>query len=207
MGMKNKKDYVKFLLPLVAVVVIVESVVLLTSLEKRRVEVKEMSEREVPVPVLVSEEEMEEPVLALSFATETRKMKVGEVYQVEVNVAGLEAVGLDSVELYVSYDPEVVAVDNLVFSTDLPKPVFSKISDKQKVVVVNYLVMEDGGFEVIEGGAVALMSFEVKPLKSGVFDLGFATGGEGQDSVTMFVESQTGKVVPFSVNKLNVEVE
>ena len=35
----NKRDYVKFLLPLVAVVVIVESVVLLTSLEKRQAKV------------------------------------------------------------------------------------------------------------------------------------------------------------------------
>jgi len=201
----NKKDYVKFLLPLVAVVVIVESVILLTGLEKRQVEVKEVSEKRVPV--VVPEKEAKEPALALSFATETRKMEVGNVYQVEVNVTGLEAVGLDSVELYVSYDPEAVVVDSLVFSTDLPKPVFSKISDKQKVVVVNYLVLEDGGFEIDEGAVVSLMSFEVEPLKSGVFDLGFATGEGEQDSVTMFIESQTGEALPFSVSKLNVEVE
>lgn len=201
----KKKDYVKFLLPLAAVVVIIESVVLLTGLEKRQAEVvKEVGWEKTPVEV--PEEEVE-PVLALSFATETRRMEVGHTYQVEVNATGLEAVSLDSVELYVSYDPEVITVDNLSFSADLPKPVFSKISEKQKVIVANYLVMEDGGFEVDGGGVVSLMSFEVTPLKSGAFDLGFATGKEGQDSVTMFVGSKTGKVLPFSGNKLNVEVE
>ena len=92
----NKKDYVKFLLPLVAVVVIIESVVLLTGLEKRQVEVKEVGWGKT---VTVSEEveEEKEAVLALSFATETRMMEVGKVYQVEVNVAGLETVALDAI--------------------------------------------------------------------------------------------------------------
>ena len=177
----NKKDYVKFLLPLVAVVVIIESIVLLTGLEKRQVEVKDISERRgVSVEL---EEEVGDPMLALSFATETRKMEVGNSYQVEVNVAGLEAVNVDSVELYVSYDPEVMAIDNLAFSADLPKPVFSKVSEKEEVVVVNYLVLKEGGFEIGEAEVVSLLSFEVKPLKSGDFDLGFATGEEGQSSV------------------------
>jgi len=202
----NKKDYIKFLLPLVAVVVIVESVVLLVGLEKRQTGVKEISEGRVSTKVLEKVVEVEtEPVLALSFATETRRMEVGNVYQVEVNATGLQAVSLDSVELYVSYDPEVFAVDNLAFSSDLPKPVFSKVSDKQKVVVVNYLVMKDGGFEIDEGEVVSLLSFEVEPLESGGFDLGFATGEGGQDSVTMFIESKTGEVLPFSISKLNIK--
>ena len=204
----NKKDYVKFLLPLVAIVVIIESVILLGGLENRQTKMKKtVAEKDVTeVSKKVVKEDVE-PVLALSFATETRKMEVGEVYQVEVNMAGLQTVSLDSAELYVSYDPEAFEINDLVFSSELPKPVFSKVSEKQKVVVANYLVMEDNGFEVDEGGVVSLLSFEVKPLKAGSYGLGFATGEEGGDSVTMFVESRTGEDLPFSISKLNVEVK
>lgn len=204
----KKEDYIKFLLPLVAVVVIVESVVLLMKVE----------ERKALAPADKGSAEVtgiqEEPLMALSFATETRKMEVGEKYLVEVNatgltpaVAGQAAVVLDSAELYVIYDPKAVSISGLSFSDKLPKPIFSKVSEKKELVAVTYLVMEEGGFELGEGETVSFLKFEVEPLVAGDYVLGFATGNAGEESVTMFVESKTGRVLPFSVNSLNVEVD
>lgn len=208
--MKKKQDYIKFLLPLVAVVVIIESVVLLMKVDGRK-PLSSATDELVMIEVTGTEEE---PQVALSFATETRKMEVGEKYLVEVNaiglapaVAGQAAVALDSAELYVTYDPKALGISELSFSDKLPEPIFSRVSEKKELVAVTYLVMEEGGFELGEGEAVSFLKFEVEPLAAGDYVLDFATGNAGEESVTMFVESKTGRVLPFSVSSLNIEVE
>ncbi len=202
----DKKDYVKFLLPLVAVVVVIESVLLIVGLDEKRV--GKVSEVELTQPAGLEGTQGEgEPALSLSFVTETRSMEVGEKYEVEVKATALYALPVDSVELYVSYDPEVLKISGLVPAEKLPEPVFSRVSEKKKVVVVTYLVTEKGGVAISSGEVVSLLKFEVEPLVKGDTELDFATGKEDGDSVTMFVESETGKVLPLTVNKLTIKVK
>ncbi len=203
-----KDDYLKYLLPLVAVVVIIESIVLITGMENKKKEMIPLTDEDVAESAVLEEEAWaEEPMLSLSFATESRRMETGQDYEVEVNLTALEAVRLDSLEVYVTYDPEVFDISGLTVNNDLPAPVFSEVSKKKNLVVVNYMVVDKDGYAVNEAKVVSLMSFMVRPLKVGSFDLGFATGAEGETSVTMFVGNGSGQALPFSVNGLNIEVE
>ena len=203
-----KDDYLKYLLPLVAVVVIIESIVLITGMEDKKKEMVALTDEDVRESVMLEEEALtEEPKISLSFATESRRMEMGQDYEVEVNLTALEAVRLDSLEVYVTYDPEVFDISGLTINNDLPAPVFSEISNKKDLVVVNYMVMDKDGYAMNEAKVVSLMSFMVRPLKVGSFDLGFATGVEGETSVTMFVGNENGQALPFSVNGLSIEVE
>lgn len=204
--MKKKQDYLKFLLPVVAVVVIIESVVVLGRLSKR--EKLERVEEPSQIVKEETEEAAAEPVAALSFATAEKKMEVGKEYVVEVNLTGLADISLDAIDIYVSFDPEKVAVaDDLVFSSSLEEPVFAKVSLKKKVIVANFLVTEGSGFQLAEGEVVDLLKFKMTPLQAGEMSLQFATGKEDKDSVTMFVESQTGRQLPWSASKLEVKAE
>jgi hypothetical protein len=203
-----KEDYLKYLLPLVAVAVIIESVVLITGMEDRKVEKMPIEERSVVESGMVKEGVPEgEPMVSLSFATESRMVEVGKDYKVEVNLTALKPVALDSLELYMTYDPEAFEISGLTTENDLPTPAFAKISDKQDLVVVNYMVMEEGGFVMDRAQVSPLMAFNIRPLKTGSFDLGFATGQDGETSVTMFVGNESGQALPFSVNDLNIKVE
>lgn len=203
-----KNDYLKYLLPLVAVVVIIESIMLITGMEDKEKEMMALTDKDVAESVMLEEETLaEEPMVSLSFATESRRMEVGQDYGVEVNLTALEAVRLDSLEVYVAYDPEVFDISGLTTNNDLPAPIFSEVSNKKNLVVVNYMVVDKDGYAMNEAKVVSLMSFRVRPLKAGSFDLGFATGVKGGTSVTMFVGSGNGQALPFSINGLNIEVE
>ena len=205
----NKKDYLKYLLPLVAVVVIIESIVLITGMEEKEKDFVPVNEEEVVESAMVEEQvpPAGEPVLSLSFATESRMMEKGKDYEVEVNLTALDDVTLDSLEVYVTYDPEAVELSELTFDNDLPDPVFSQVSEKKNMVVANYMVVASGGYMMDLSKVTSLMTFVVRPLRPGSFDLGFATGQEDKTSVTMFVGNGSGQALPFSLNDLNVEVE
>lgn len=197
----KKEDFIKFLLPLVAVVVIVESVALISGLEDKKKTIK---------PVAVTEEtenalEKEDPALGLSFATESKTMTVGKKYKIALNVVGMRDLSFDSAELYLSYDPELIEISNLSFSGKLPKPVFSKVSEKTSLVVVTYLITAENGVSLNQSDVLELMTFEVKALKVGQGQISIATGNDSEESVTMFVESKIGKVLPFSISSLEIE--
>lgn len=194
--MKQKK-YLMFLIPLVAVVVVVESIVLVSGLKKNQ------SVNGLPV----AQPTKTLPVLDIVFGGKT-EMKLGETSDVEVSVISKNDYSVDSIDLFIKYDKSAFDLSDLTPGNTLPKPNFSKISDKKSLVVVSYKIAEAEGFQIRKNEALSLVKFRVTPKKEGSFAFEVNTGEVDKESVTMFVK--TGRPVttlPFSSNKLTVQVE
>jgi hypothetical protein len=204
--MKEKK-FMGIIIPVVAILVILESVVLVNSLEQKgRQQVKIDNSINV-VDKVVENDKVEEPAtLELIFGTPNKTLSVGKKYPIELNLISKTTQSLDTAEIYIKYDPTAFVVSRLTFESKLTKPTFSKISEKQSVIVVNYLISEKNGVKLSASEILPLIKFDVVPKKTGDFEFEISTGNENKESVTMFIENATGKNLTYSSNKLDVQV-
>ena len=198
--MNENKNILKLVIPVVAIIVIFESVVLVNDLLKK----KEAVTQGTGVNQMVVDVTNNKPVLDLIFGTESKQMVVGKTYPVELNMLANTIKSVDSMSLYINFDQTAFEVTNLTFDNRLPKPSFSKISTQKNLIVVNYFVQDQSGYKIILNNTVALARFNVKPKKVGSFNFEINTGIADKESATMFIENATGKVLPFSSNKLTV---
>lgn len=194
----EKNKILKVLVPVVAVVIILESVLLVEGV---------VSKKKNTMVIDTKQEEIKNPAFDIGMKLDKSALTVGGLGKVEVTAKTKTARQLDNVNLYVQYDPSMVTVTNLVFPNKLPKPTYQKISDKRGMVVVNYYVTDKPeGYGMKAGESVVLATFEIQPKKTGVVDLEISTGNEMKESVTMIVENATGEALPFSSNKLSINV-
>jgi hypothetical protein len=200
---KNKKFF-DVLIPLIAFVIIVQSIVIVTSFKKA----SDANQDVVKKPTASEElEKKQDPVYNLVFSTPSTEMEKGKSYPVVLKALSDTNNAIDAVSLYIKYDKEAFTVSNLEFSDKLPKPGYSKISDKVGMVVVHYFVSEANGLAINKDETFDLLGFEIVPKKSGDFKFEISTGNDGLDSVTMIVDNATTKLLPISSNALNVEVK
>jgi hypothetical protein len=134
-------------------------------------------------------------------------MEKGKSYPVILKALSATDNAIDAVSLYIKYDKEAFAVSGLEFSDKLPKPGYSKISDKVGMIIVHYFITDSNGLSVKKDESFDLLGFEIVPKKSGDFKFEISTGNDGLDSVTMIVDNATTKLLPISSNALNVEVK
>ena len=197
--MKNNK-LAKILIPVIAVIVVIESIVLVSNLDKGNTGgiVNQSSQ-----PNSVSQKEVDNPVVDFVFATDTKEMKVGESYEVVLNLVAKEDFNLDGLEAYVNYDPEILTISKLNQGTVLPKA--DKLENVDGMVRSTFFIeTPQEGYVVKTGEIIKVLSFEVKPKIAGVSALELGTGNEGKQFVTMVVENATSKQLPFSGNKLEI---
>lgn len=201
-------DTVKFLIPLVAVVVIIESVVLVTGVLRKGTgsvvdnTVVVNGTKVSPVVTVVKTPTM----VDLVFEVGTRTMNVGKQYPVSLNMLTKKDYQVDTFDVYVKYDPLAVDVSGLTFDKRLGKPAFSKISKDKGLIVANVYMSDPKGVKVAMSEVLKMMSFSVTPKKSGLTTLEVSAGNANGESATMLVENGTSKVIPFSSNKLEVTV-
>lgn len=202
-------NYLKILIPVVAVLVIGESIILLSGITKK----EEVANTKVGnIPTVSTEEAtpssvVTDPDFNLVFGySGGSQMKVSQPSVVEVNLLGKNTRAVDSLNLYVKYDPKSFDIDNLTFDPKLPKPTFSKVSTAKGMVVVNFLISEAAGMEIAEGDSLTLVRFDAVPKTVGDFSFEISTGNGTNESATMFVENATAKVLPYSGSKLTVKV-
>jgi hypothetical protein len=200
--MKKDNKVVQFLVPVVAVVVLAESIMVISNLTNN----KTANVPAVPtaVPTVVAEA-TQSAVYAVTVTGE-KAMKLGQSGTVEVSATGNADESLDAVNVYLKYDPTAFDVSNLTFDKKLGTPAFSKVSQTTSLVVANFLISAPAGLKVGSGEALSLMKFSVKPIKTGDFDFEINTGSGGSEAKTMFVENGTSKILPFTANKLTVNV-
>lgn len=203
--MINKKS-LKIIIPLVAMVVLVESVVLVNSLEKQRKGGGDNGgaiERRVDVAKLTGGEKSEK--LTMKMEPENRDIKTGQTSFIDVILETTEKKSLDAVSVYVEIDPEMVALERVEVNNNLPKPIVAKVSKNGNVALVNYLISAPSGYQVEVGTRVALARIYFTPLKSGQTD--FKILGEGEsEAETMLVETGTSQVIPFTGHDLSVSI-
>lgn len=201
----NKKNILKYATPVIAVVVLLESLLLISNLKKKAVLIQEPV---VPVEQGgLNDNQMAEKLSNFEIAIEGEpEMKMSEMTEMEVKATAMSTKSLDSVNLYLKYNPAAFDISNLVFDDRLPVPTFNKVSTTKGMVVVNFLISDPGGVKVMQGEVLSLAKFQVKPKMTGDFDFEISTGNEVKESATMFVESESSEILPFTSNKLTVNV-
>jgi len=190
----NKENILKYLVPVVAVIVLLESIMLMTNLQNNKVQTKPVVVK--PSITVVEPTKAVEAVYDIQLTEDKGKVMVTMVGQTDRK--------LDSVDIYVKYDTSQVDVSNLMFDKKLPSPAFSKISTLKGMVVANFLISNPTGLSLTAGEKLNVMTFNIKPKATGPISFEISTGNAAKESVTMIVENGTSKVLPFKSNKLTV---
>jgi len=176
--MKNKLFWP---IAIVAIVIMVESVLLLTTKQGQKTK-KMVIDNGAPRVVQVED--------ALSFEWQNEDNNKANLV-----MKANKSMSIDAIDLYVAYkNTKVKAVNNL---NELPKPTFSKISTEKSLVVMNYLIPEVDGFKLAKGQSVRIAEFDLIPNSTGSAELSI-------DPKTQVVENGTVKVLPFNSKSLIV---
>ena len=204
--MNNK--IIKILIPVVAVAIVLESILLVSGLTKKTDTTDNIKQNQVnkviqPTGVV---KQNNNSVVDLSLKSDVNQMKVGKKYQVTLTFTPKKEIALNALELYVKFNKEMLTISDLVYDKNVPKPDFTKISDKQSVIVSTFLFQANEGVVFAKDKAINILTFNVTPKKSGVSSLEMGTGDSEGYSVTMFVDTATGKVLPYSSNKLEIKL-
>lgn len=200
--MKKNNNFVNILLPVIAIIIIFESITLVSKLESNQstVAVNQVT----TVTPIVTEEKND--AIDLVFATESKEMEVGQKYTVKLQGYVKEKKAVDGLEINIKFDAENLNVSNFVYDSNLTKPLISTVSKKDGMIIVKYLIENKSGLTINEGDIMSLLTFDVKPTKTGNYSFEIATGNEGKEFATMFIENTTAKALSFSSNKLEVNV-
>jgi hypothetical protein len=198
--MKIDNKIIQILVPIVAVIVIFESVMLVSNLEKNT---KSAVVSDV-TPTVTVEEEKRVNSFDVSFSTDETQMEVGKKYKVLVKLVPKDNYNLNALDLYVKFNPDMVAVSNLVASKNFGTPDLLKISDKKNVIAINYLFEAKDGILFTKDKEGTLLTFTVTPKVVGNSSFEISTGDSDGSSVTMFVDKDTSKDLLFTASKLDV---
>ena len=202
------KKYLKIIIPIIAVLVLVESVVLVNSLEsqktQRQISYKpEIIEVDKDVPEVSKVANNEDVTIKLE--AEKASVVVDQLSFVDVMMSTTVSKSFDAVSVYVEVDTQKVALERVEINNSMPKPIVAKISKKGNVALVNYLISSPSGYRLTAAGSVALARIYFTPLESG--KTSFKIMGEGQsEAETMLVETGTSKVIPFNSGDLSVSI-
>ena len=188
------------LVPVIAVIVIFESVILVSNLEKNTA----MTVVNNVTPTVTVVEEKKINSFDVNFSTDETQLKVGKKYKVSVKLVPKNNYNLNALDLYVKFDPVMATISNLVSSKDLMTPSLIKVSDKKNVIAVNYLFADKDGMAFTKDKEVVVLTFTVTPKVVGSSYFEISTGDSDGDSVTMFVDKNTSKSLFFTSNKLEV---
>lgn len=197
---KNNKIF-RIFIPVIAVVIIFESVMLVSGLEKNTA----VSEEAV-ITEVKKEEVKEKNVFDLFFATDSKEMKVGKAYKVQLQGLVKEKNTLDAIDISIKYDAKNLDVSELIFDEKLQKPIVGKAIKEDGMIVVKYLIEAKQGMTFNVNDILSLVSFNVKAKQVGSYELEIATGNEDKKFVTMFVETTSAKALPFTSNKLEINI-
>jgi hypothetical protein len=159
---------------LVSIVIIVESVLLLSNNKNKKVNVE-------PVKMVTSEEVKKvEPIISFTWLDDGNKTVL--------QMSSKKTVAIDAIDLYIAYkDVKVNSVTNV---GDLPKPSFSKISTEKSLVVMNYLIPDAKGFMLEAGKTINVAELDLTILNA-------ETAQFSIDPKTQVVENGTVKVLPY----------
>ncbi|MCW1948943.1 MAG: cohesin domain-containing protein [Candidatus Shapirobacteria bacterium] len=202
----NKEKIMKILIPLLAVVVVLESVILIPKLtDNKSSDGLAGTESDVGTGDV---EESRQTVADFVFATDTKEMKVGKSYKVILNLVGQEKFAIDGLEAYIKYDPNLVAISGLKAGTKLPKETVLVNDSTSGVLKSVFLVSLENkaGFQVAANSTTEVVSFTMTPKSEGVVSFDLISGAEVKNTNSLLVETGTSDELPFASNKLDINV-
>jgi len=202
-NMKNKT--VGYILILVAVVVILESVVLIGGLGKKEAVVTEKTGTESG-KVAVTASKSQPAEVAWVLQSESLTMKLEKKYLVTVSLLPKKNLAIDGVEVFVKYPVEQVTVTGMKDGNGMPKSVTNMVSEKTSTLIGKYMIV-GAPLQLVKNQPVEVLSFEVQPTKVGTFDLEISTGKELKETTTLIAENTSARVIPYESNKLTIVAE
>jgi len=176
--MNNK--IIKMLVPVIAVMIIIESIVLVSNLEKNTTAT--VVDKVTPTVTVTEEEKVNS--FEVNFSTDETQMKIGKKYKVLVKLTPKDNYNLDALDLYVKFDPTMVNISSLISSKDLAIPNLIKVSDKKDVIAMSYLFLDKDGVVFTKDEETTLLTFTVTPKVVGLSSFEISTGDSEGDSVT-----------------------
>lgn len=200
--MTKNNNFVNILLPVIAIIIIFESITLVSKLENNQ-STSAVNQVATVTPIVTEEKK---DVLDLVFDTDSKEMEIGKKYKIKLQGYIKEKKIVDSLEIVIKFDAKNFEISNFVYDSNLPKPVVGTVVKNNGMIVVKYLIENKSGLTLNEGDVLPLLTFSVKPIKTGNYNFEVATGNEGKEFVTMFVENTTVKTLSFSSNKLEINI-
>jgi hypothetical protein len=183
------KNLLKILIPVLAVVVIVESIIFLNN-TKTVVEVT--GPVELP-PVTVNNS------ITLEWGADVGDVKTGVTSEIPLYITSDKDVFIDALDLYINYDPNMIAIASATPGKSFVVPSFKSINKEKGMVVMNFLVSQPSGFNLKAGQKVEIVSFKTNFVKEGTVNLVLG-------DATLVVENASAKVLPFNSDKLVINV-
>lgn len=187
---------VKWLIPLLALLVIFESILVVERLSK-----KASQEEQPSLPIELKEEK---PVI-ISWKGENQVV-YGDEEEVKVVMTPLKNLALDGVDVLIEYDPEYLEI----IGTD-PSDKFSYlarnwIEPEKKRILVSMLETDlPEGVSFESGEEATLLTIKYVALKAGQTELKII-GGEDQAG-TVLAENGTAQKIPFTSEDFVVTIE
>jgi len=193
---KNKKIFF-ILLVIIIIVVIYEVIVLIKPSKKNTIVLQEETKKQ--------EEVVGKAEVVLKIKTNETKMVVGKQYFVTVSVTALRDIAIDGADMFVKFDPIVFKASDVKQGLGLPNLVYKKIKDTGLVAAGLYIT-EKAGLVLKANEEKDLISFQIEPKEKGKYVISLNTKQDDPQYSTTIAETQTAKVIPFKVEKLNVNV-
>lgn len=200
--METNNKMLKTLIPVIAVVVIFESIMLVSNLEKKTA-ISGVTAQKVEV---VQQEVKTENAFDLSLTTDSKEMKIGKSYKVKLQALVKQKSTLSGIDVAIKYDAKNLDISNLVFDGKLQKPFIGQVMKEDGMIVVKYLIETKQGITFNIDDVVSLISFDVKAKTAGSYKFEIATGNEDKKFDTLFVETTSVKALPFTSNQLEINV-
>lgn len=194
--MENNK-VLRSLIILVAVVVIIESVIIIGKLGKGEPVV--VVKQNTPTVAI----EKKEANIELSSTGEWSK---GKTNKVVVDLKVSRDMSIDSIDLFVKYDPTKVDITKLNFESGV-KPTLNKISKEKGMAIANFYVTDKGGMKLLANSLTRLMTIDAISKIVGPVQFEVATGKSSDGSVTMIIENEKSTEVGLSSLPLTVNVK
>lgn len=207
--MKENK-LIKILIPIVALVVVFESIVLVSRLGKGTVESDNLIEEKKGNKQTVEQKEIEEAVADFVWETETTEMKIGKAYKVTLNLLVKRDLKLDSIETYTYFNPKLAIVSGLVTNKEVGQDL-SKVGVDNKTGVVSSILWSGDkrgvGYEIKNGETVKVLSFVVTPKVLGKLSFNLSTSMSDSKYASVIQETDVvGKSLVYHANELEINV-
>lgn len=201
--MKDNK-LIKLLIPLIAAVVVFESIILVTNLEKSNKVSDSGSTSENSGEVV--ETVVEEPIMDFAFSTDDADMQVGKTYKISLSLTPRESKMIDGIETYIKYDIDALKVSELLPGEKMPKPEISKIDTENGIVSNVVLIDDEAGFSLTDGEKIPVLTFNVTPKMEGQYIFKLITSSDDKDHASLVVENSVAKSLPWISHELTINV-
>ncbi len=203
MDKKQLEKIVNIAIPVLAVLLIAESVYAVISLSGRKVEPRKQSE--------VVELQSAPVLVAMKMTTEPAQLEVGEEFVLWVKADLLKDYEISGSDVFVGFDiegfevVEETGVEEAVLTEGISLPkVLRNIVDKEEGQVV-VSVVADGGVSLKAGTMVDLVGIKFKAIESGNYDFRLTKKGEESKAGSTFVGKDASEI-EFTVESLPVTV-